>query len=318
MLNWRKLMLLSVVVLSLPFSLIACGSNDVKKAQEFMAAGMYPQAMELLNKRVSESPSDAEAHFLLGSCYIHTGNLSAANDRFLSAVRLKSDYGFQIGTEYKNAATDAVTKGNSDQAQQLFEQAVYYQVNLRESISDEQFAEGKGLFEQGQREQADSRLSIAHKLNPAKGEAIGELYFKASQQAKTTAEAVKELKTANRLSSKYKAELEEKQQQLEHEKLQTLINKLSKKYGRKPDIYEILTNNKELIVFENPKLNDGFYYLASSSFIGIDDAGPSEYPAALIKPKTVEYTGYKYINGALKIRKKDNDVRVVIWKLDNP
>ena len=85
-----------------------------------------------------------------------------------------------------------------------------------------------------------------------------------------------------------------------------------------PDIDElIIKKNDYFTIFENPKLNDGFIYLASSNFIGFDDAGPAEYPSALKNPKTVEYTGYKYINGALKIRKKDNNVRVVIWKLNS-
>ena len=61
-----------------PFVLAGCGSNDVKKAKDFITVGMYPQAMELLKKRIGENPKDAEAQFLLGSCYIHTDNLSGA------------------------------------------------------------------------------------------------------------------------------------------------------------------------------------------------------------------------------------------------
>jgi len=34
--------------------------------------------MELLDKRIGENTKDAEAQFLLGSCYVHTGNLSGA------------------------------------------------------------------------------------------------------------------------------------------------------------------------------------------------------------------------------------------------
>ncbi len=38
-----------------------------------MAAGMYPQAMELLNKRVQEKPDDAEAHYNLCICFLNNG-----------------------------------------------------------------------------------------------------------------------------------------------------------------------------------------------------------------------------------------------------
>lgn len=227
--SWIRL---SVLTLCVVFVLGGCGKSDVEKAQEFIAAGMYPQAMELLNKRITENPKDAKAHFLLGSSYIYTGNLSGADERFASAVRLKTDYGFKIGTEYKKAGSEAIINGDIDKAQRLFGQAVRYQANLRMKISEELFTEGQGLFEQGQRDQADSRFLIAHQLNPCKGAAIAALYFKASQQAKTTPEAVNDLKTANRFSNKYSAELRSKQEQLEKERLLQLVKKTEKKFGK--------------------------------------------------------------------------------------
>ena len=68
----------SFITIFAPFVLAGCGSNDVKKTKDFITVGMYPQAMELLKKRIGENPKDAEAQFLLGSCYIHTDNLSGA------------------------------------------------------------------------------------------------------------------------------------------------------------------------------------------------------------------------------------------------
>ena len=53
-------------------------NSDVKKAREFMKAGMYPQAISLLEKRVNEKPTDEEAHYELGVCYINTGNFRGA------------------------------------------------------------------------------------------------------------------------------------------------------------------------------------------------------------------------------------------------
>ena len=137
-----------------------------------------------------------------------------------------------------------------------------------------------------------------------------------SQQAQTTEEAITELEIADK-SGNCKSELKTMYAKFKQEQMQGRVDELSQKKG-KPDIDEVMTSKKNPItIFENPKLNDGFIYLASSNFIGFDDAGPAEYPSALKNPKTVEYTGYKYINGALKIRKKDNNVRVVIWKLNS-
>ncbi len=113
-----------LLVLASPTS--AFFGSDVKKAKEFMQAGMYPQAIELLKKRISEKPTDAEAHFQLGICYINQGQYSGADERFGSAVRLKSDYGYKIGTEYKKGADSAFSKGNLRQADSLFEKAINY------------------------------------------------------------------------------------------------------------------------------------------------------------------------------------------------
>ena len=41
-------------------------NGDVKRAKAFMAARMYPEAIELLNNRISEKPTDVVAHFQLG------------------------------------------------------------------------------------------------------------------------------------------------------------------------------------------------------------------------------------------------------------
>ncbi len=58
-------MILTVFVallLTFTFPSNAFFKSDVAKAKEFMQAGMYPQAIELLKKRISKKPADAEAH----------------------------------------------------------------------------------------------------------------------------------------------------------------------------------------------------------------------------------------------------------------
>ena len=117
-------------------------NRDVSKAKKFIKAGMYPQAMAVLEKRINEESDDAEAHFLLGRCYILTGNLSGADARFKSAVRLDADYGFKIGGEYKKAGSDALAKGNVERALRLFRKAVGYQPGLKKEIAGECYRGG--------------------------------------------------------------------------------------------------------------------------------------------------------------------------------
>jgi len=130
-----------------------------------MSAGMYPQAIELLNKRINEKPTDAEAHYQLGICYVNTGDFRRADERFGSAVRLKSDYGYQIGGKYKNAGTEALNKGNTGQAQNLYQKAVQYQPNLKADIAKECFSAGEKYLNQHQSNVADGLLSMAVKYD---------------------------------------------------------------------------------------------------------------------------------------------------------
>ena len=102
----RITMSVFVVIVVLSVSTNAFSWGEVKKAREFMQAGMYPQAFELLTKRINDKPSDGEAHFQLGVCFINTGNYSKADERFGSAVRLKPDYGYKLGGQYQKAGNE--------------------------------------------------------------------------------------------------------------------------------------------------------------------------------------------------------------------
>lgn len=51
-------------------------SSNLSKAKDFMKAGMYPQAIALLEKEVNDNPTNAEAHFQLGNAYSTKGRLT--------------------------------------------------------------------------------------------------------------------------------------------------------------------------------------------------------------------------------------------------
>ena len=268
--SWQKCVCLYTVMLSLVFCLLGCGANDVKKAQEFMDAGMYAQAMELLSKRIEEKPSDPEAHFLMGICNIHKNNDRAAKDRFASAVRLKSDYGFKIGTEYKKAGNEVLTDSDMARALGLYIEAVNYQPSLKDEIGTELLAEGKSLFEKGQHKMAAARFTAANGIKLELGTTIAEYYYQAGKNhgvpldlqtlcfdnavkydkkteyvqahadhhyelgkaAKTTEAAIKELKIANKFGGKFKSELKAKQQQFKHEKFMAVVKKYEAERGK--------------------------------------------------------------------------------------
>ena len=97
---------------------------------------MYPQAIELFDKRIQEKPDDGEAHFNLGICLLNIGNLRSADDRFASAVRLKCDYGFQIGGAYKKVGIESLENSNVSKTIDLFAKAIEFQPGLKPEIAE--------------------------------------------------------------------------------------------------------------------------------------------------------------------------------------
>jgi len=185
-----------LLLIAFAFMLIAC-SSDVKKAKEFMASGMYPQAIELLDKVIHEKP--AEAHFHLGVCFVNTGNYRGADERFASAVRLKADYGFEIGGAYEKAGLEQIDK-NTNTAKVLLERAIHYQPSLKNEICRE-------LITKAQQDMnvLDNCMTICKQFQCDIG-TFAEIYYNASQTAE---DKTIFLQKAYSLDSKYGPEYAE-------------------------------------------------------------------------------------------------------------
>lgn len=108
-------------------------NSDIKKAKDFIQAGMYPQAIEQLNKRINEEPTDAEAHLSLGQCYAHQGNWGQAEQRFNSAVKLDPGMKPGVGKIYKDLAYSNLKSNNLSSAESNYSKAVGYDASLASS-----------------------------------------------------------------------------------------------------------------------------------------------------------------------------------------
>lgn len=157
----KRHLLLTVAFVLFAFPAHAFWNSDVDKAKEFMKAGMYPQAIELLDKRINDKPTDAEAHFQLGLCYFHTGNYSGADERFFSAVASKPGYKETIAQECMKAGFDSLEKGLHAKAVRLFETAIKY----KPSDAETHFQLGLCHFHIGNYSEADERFASAVALN---------------------------------------------------------------------------------------------------------------------------------------------------------
>lgn len=119
-------------------------NSDVKKAKEFIQAGMYPQAIELLNKHINEKPTDSEAHYLLGKCYLRQSQLDLANNRYQSAAKLDHNYNVMIATDFRELADKKLESRDFSAAIKMYSRAIQFQPEMKESIAQYCFNKGSG------------------------------------------------------------------------------------------------------------------------------------------------------------------------------
>lgn len=142
-----------------------CGAvtqEDIRKAKEFMATGVYTDAAAILIQVVKERPSDADSLYQLGICYLQTGDYKEAQTQFDAAIKLMPDYAPKVGREFKQAGIDALVEGNSNRARILFEHAVKYQADLKGGIA--QALMDRGAYEQAAAIDASRRPNAAEHL----------------------------------------------------------------------------------------------------------------------------------------------------------
>lgn len=182
--KFTRLLLLHVIFLIM-FGSSNCIilNQDVQKAKEFMQAGMYPDAVELLNKRIRENPSDAEAHLLLGECYLHQGDYGKAKDQFDHALKLNSNLSNKIGEAYKRAGDKANNDYQIEAALNLYQEAIFYLPDLEEQILTAVYEAGRQDFDRGEYESADHRFSLAASLDHTLNKEISDLFFNLGKDA---------------------------------------------------------------------------------------------------------------------------------------
>jgi tetratricopeptide (TPR) repeat protein len=116
--------------------LVACGSSkEVKRAREFIDARMFDQAIVLLNQEIQQNPKNAEAHMLLGECYLGKGVFGQAEQEFNTATLLDKDLTSQVSKDCYALGKD-LAKGNKTNAHRALMMAVKYDSSLEK---DEQF-----------------------------------------------------------------------------------------------------------------------------------------------------------------------------------
>jgi tetratricopeptide (TPR) repeat protein len=84
--------------------ILSCGSKEVRKSKEYIQAGMYSEAIELLKIEVQQNPKNAEAQYLLGYVHLLVVQEEESKEFFHRAGLLDKGYLQKIAKAYFDAA----------------------------------------------------------------------------------------------------------------------------------------------------------------------------------------------------------------------
>src|SRR5205085_9996292 len=80
------------------------GSKEVKRARDFIDAGMFDQAVAPLKQEIQTNPKNAEAHLLLGTAYFGNGMIALAEQELNTAMQLDNGLAKEAGERCYGAA----------------------------------------------------------------------------------------------------------------------------------------------------------------------------------------------------------------------
>ncbi len=169
-------LVLTVVMASL------CYAGPVDKARDFMKAGMHKQAEALLEQEINQNPTNAEAHFLLGKCYILLDEFRSfpkAEKRFSSAVKLDpSGYAREIANVYIDVGLEQLARANKRKALDLLSEARKYDSRSGDEIARRCFKKGEELLRYGEYAQADGYFFVAARYDSSLKSDIARIYYR--------------------------------------------------------------------------------------------------------------------------------------------
>jgi tetratricopeptide (TPR) repeat protein len=181
-------------------------NQDVREAKDFMEIGMYSQAIELLSKRINKNPSDAEAHLLLGECYLSQGDYLKAKGQFGNALQLNSNLSNRIGLLYKKSGDKANDTSQIEAALNLYQEAISYHPNLKEQIIKEVYEQGMRDFDRGEYDLADHRFFLAASFDKTLNKEFSTLFFNLGKNVDEEL-CISHFRKAKKYSSHYNQEI---------------------------------------------------------------------------------------------------------------
>lgn len=174
----KKLAMFIVLGLFYLLASSPASAGNVEKAADFVKAGMYKQAIAVLEKEILENPTSPRAHLELGNAYAATERYQEAEERYKSAVSLSANYGNKVGQIYRKMGDESLKNGRLNSAKMLYGRYLSYYPGEREALA-------ATIFDAAWQEvllknyPASFELhTLASNINPELRQSISETYLK--------------------------------------------------------------------------------------------------------------------------------------------
>jgi Flp pilus assembly protein TadD/peroxiredoxin len=141
--------------------------NHLSLGSVFFERGYFDQAEASFRFALRDDPSNAEAHYGLGSVYLKQDKSNAARDSFERAVKLNASYPDTLANAWNNLGLLAVREGRAGQAISYFQEAL--QRNPDHWIAIENL--GNAYRQQKRWDEARTTLERAVAMKPDEPEA---------------------------------------------------------------------------------------------------------------------------------------------------
>ena len=314
-------------------------SKKMEKADKFMQAGRYPQALALYSNVADQEPDNLEATLGTAKCHMKLGNLYKADEWFGYVVNLDPDQGNQIGIAYKEAGVANLYKGNIPLSRKQLNKAILYDPTLKPSIAKGCFSLGQKRLLQKNYSAADGYMFMASDYGFPRSR-IGNFYFQQAQQTTDQTQKLALLKVSARYdrtrntdygqqlliiaesqtnSSQGEAYLSRAAKILPKNQVIEVLERITtKKLGAKP-IKIVLNSGNKVKAFDVGR-GEKIHYLSLHDFF-IYGEGFNDYTlsSSITETHGCKFNYIKSPSGKfpLYFKKKKFSTTVLVWKTKN-
>ncbi len=149
-------------------AILSCGQKEGKgRAKEFLAAGMYQEALSVIELHLQSDPADGEAHYLLAKALLGIGDENSAKEEFQRSSLLSSNLSQEVPAAYFDVGSVYLSKDGPRHVEygySLLRVAVEQKPSLSQDVSASLRKRGLMMVD-GRPELAEQLLTEAIRLN---------------------------------------------------------------------------------------------------------------------------------------------------------